>query len=121
MMNAARQSFETHGDFATSEILHVFGDRVGVVSIGLDPIEKLGIALAVKGSCLVGDAGGGLSLFPLSPIDSQDVFPAFAFDPPDADDGHERLRLRADRLTRKVYLSRLLCRGRQYQQCEAES
>src|SRR5712664_4238911 len=88
LIDAARQSFEAHGDLAASEIFYVLGDGVRVVGIGLNPVKKLGVALTVERSRLVCDSGGGLPFFPLAPIDRQNVLPAFAFDPPDADDGH---------------------------------
>ena len=58
LIDAAGQSLEAHGDLATPKILHVFGDCVGEVSIGLDPVKKLSIALTVERSRFVGDAGG---------------------------------------------------------------
>jgi hypothetical protein len=65
---------------------------------------------------MVGVLGGGLALLPLPPVDDQDFVVAVVLDAPDTDDAHERFRLRADGLVRKVDFQRL-CRVGACQQC----
>jgi len=43
--------------FSAFEIVNFLDDGIGVIGEGLHPIEEFGIALAVKGFGLVGDAG----------------------------------------------------------------
>src|SRR4029453_5599870 len=96
LIDAAGNAFEANLDLSVPEILHVLGDGVRKVGVGLNPIEKLGIALAVERTRLGGNAGGGLAFLPLPPIDREDFLAALILDPPDADDGHQSLRLGAN-------------------------
>src|SRR5262249_44972140 len=80
------------------------------------PIEEFRIAVAVKRTGLVGDAGGGLPLFPLPSIDRQHLAAAVALDPPDANDGDERRRFGADRVARQTDRDGLAGRERERRQ-----
>src|SRR4029079_1604617 len=120
LIDAARQSLKSHSDFTAPEILHVRCHGVRVVSESLNPIEKLGVALAVQRSRFVGESGGGLPFFPLPTIDGEDVFSTFAFDAPNADDRYERLRIRTNRFIGKFELHRLSCQWRRSELCQAE-
>src|SRR2546423_13719754 len=57
LIDAARNSFETHTELTVAEVLDVFRHRVGEIGIGLNAIEKFGISIAIKGAGLVGNAG----------------------------------------------------------------
>jgi hypothetical protein len=118
LIDAPRNSFEPHGDFAVTEIRHVLGHDVGEIGIGLDPVEELGVAVAIERARLVGDAGRGLSLLPLAAVDGEHLVVAFGLDPPHPHDAHERFWLAADGLVREVDFQRL--RGASAQQQNAE-
>src|SRR5262249_10026445 len=121
LIHAAGKAVEAPREVSLSASRNVFGDDIREIRIGLNPVEEFGIAVAVKRARLVGDAGGGLSLFPLPAIDDQHFVVAVALDPPDADDAHERFRLGADGLIRKVDLERLRRVGAQQQCRKAEA
>ena len=116
LIDAAGNAFEAHGDLAIAEVRNVLGNDIGEIRIGLNPVEEFGIAVAVERARLVRDAGRGLSLFPLPPIDDQHFVVAVVLDAPDADDADERFRLGADGLVRKVDFQGL-CGPRVCQQC----
>ena len=40
LIYAAGNSFEAHGDFTVAEIGDVFGDDIGKIPIGLNPVEE---------------------------------------------------------------------------------
>ena len=107
LIDAAGNPFEAHGDLAVAEVRDVLGDRIGEIGVGLHPVEEFGIAVAIERARLVGDAGCGLPLLPLPAVDGQHLVVAFALDPPDADDAHERFRLGADGLVGKIELQGL--------------
>src|SRR5262249_41504712 len=82
----------------------------------LNAVEKFGIAVPVQGARLIGDAGGGLTLLPLPPVNDQDFVVTVVLDAPDTDDAHERFQLHSDGLVRKVNFQRF-CRVSAGQQC----
>src|SRR5207244_7612068 len=79
----------------------------------LHAIEEFGIALAVERLRLIGEAGGGLSFFPLAAVDSQHVVAPFILDPPDTHDRKQRFRLAADGFVGEIDLDLLLGRERE--------
>jgi hypothetical protein len=81
------------------------------VCIGLDPVEELGVAVAVEGARLVGDARRRLALLPLTAIDGEHLVVFLRLNPPDAHDAQERFRLGSHGVLREVELERLRCFG----------
>jgi hypothetical protein len=90
LIDAAGDAFETHRDVSIAEILHILRDGIREIRIGLHAVEKLGVALAVERPRLVDDSGGGLPFLPLPSINGQHLAFALIFNPPDANDAHER-------------------------------
>src|SRR4051794_4029235 len=89
LVDAPRNAFEAYADLALAEVLNVACDRVREVRIGLNTVEKFGIAVAVDGARLVGDAGRRLALLPLPPVDRQHLLVSVLLDAPDPHHGNE--------------------------------
>src|SRR4029450_9838644 len=117
LIDAAGNGFEGHSGVAIPEILDVLRDGIREIRIGLHPVEKLGVALAVQHARLVGDPGGGLPFLPLTAVDRQHLVPAFIFNPPNADDAHEGLWFGTHGIVGKLDLHGLLCRDNGQDQC----
>src|SRR4051794_34834586 len=114
LIDAAGDALETQRDLAVAEIRHVLSNSIWKVGKRLHAVEELGIALAVQGPRLVGDAGGGLAFLPLAAVDSEDLVAAFGFNPPDADHVYKRACIGADCVVREVELQWLSrCRADQ--------
>ncbi len=120
LVDAPGNALEAYRDCAVAEIRHVLRDRVGKIRVGLDAIQELGIAVAVESARLVGDSGRGLAFLPLPAVDDQHLVVAIGFDPPNADDAQERLRLAANGLVREIDLDGLRRSRARRQRCQAD-
>src|SRR6266498_5287271 len=54
LVDAAGESLEAHGNFSVAELLHILEHHIGEIRVGLNAIEKFGVALAVERARLVG-------------------------------------------------------------------
>jgi hypothetical protein len=92
LIDPAGNPLEAHGDLAVAKIRHILGHHIGEIGISLNAVEEFGITVAVKRARFVGDAGRGLALLPLAPVDHQHLIVALALDAPDADDTHDSVQ-----------------------------
>src|SRR5262249_25020517 len=90
LVDASLEWFEAHGDLTLAKVLYATCDRVRVIGIGFDIIEKLGVALAVNSTGLIGEAGRGLALFPFAAINREHAFITVCGDHPVANNSLKR-------------------------------
>src|SRR5262249_8654598 len=106
-------------NLAVAKIIHILGDDIRKISIGLDAIEKFSVALSVEGARLVRDTGRSLPFFPLASVDDQHLVPLIRLNSPDTNYTQKRLWLLANPVIGKVDFERLCCGSKQQRREEA--